>query len=336
MKIDLTGDDDTDDEKSNSNNRNKDDTEDRKLSPAELVEIEMYEVVDVEPEVEIVPSFTMSTTAAFPSSAASNDYALAASLATGSQVLPSQKRRRGTPFDCQICLESDLPSFKGYSLQSCKHRFCTDCLTELIQSHLGDKNSATLHIICPRHKCKSKLTRGDIQYILRDNPNLWKDFTEKANLCVLEAEVVDEDSDTRRCPSERCNFIFQFRPGTGAEGRQFDCPMCHTQYCLQCGANDRKVGPAHPLMTCADRFKQLEEEAEERRKFQDWQKENSKADERFQELLKEEESKGLTKPCPKCKAPITKNGGCAHMHCTRCDTHFLWEGPAMPSFQGLR
>lgn len=29
--------------------------------------------------------------------------------------------------------------------------------------------------------------------------------------------------------------------------------------------------------------------------------------------------------CPKCQAPIEKNGGCNHMACTRCGRHFDWE-----------
>lgn len=28
--------------------------------------------------------------------------------------------------------------------------------------------------------------------------------------------------------------------------------------------------------------------------------------------------------CPKCFCAIEKNGGCNHMHCTRCNTHFDW------------
>ena len=29
-------------------------------------------------------------------------------------------------------------------------------------------------------------------------------------------------------------------------------------------------------------------------------------------------------PCPTCKAPIEKNGGCNHMHCERCGQNFCW------------
>ena len=67
-------------------------------------------------------------------------------------------------------------------------------------------------------------------------------------------------------------------------------------------------------MTCFDRKEQLEKQAEERRKLEEWKVENAKADERFNELLQTEQKKGLTKPCPKCQTPITKNGGCSHMY----------------------
>ena len=32
-----------------------------------------------------------------------------------------------------------------------------------------------------------------------------------------------------------------------------------------------------------------------------------------------------TKRCPGCLTSILKNGGCNHMHCTRCNTHFQWD-----------
>lgn len=32
-----------------------------------------------------------------------------------------------------------------------------------------------------------------------------------------------------------------------------------------------------------------------------------------------------TKPCPKCRMPIEKDGGCVHMHCSKCQTPFCWK-----------
>lgn len=34
----------------------------------------------------------------------------------------------------------------------------------------------------------------------------------------------------------------------------------------------------------------------------------------------------ITKPCPHCGVRIFKDGGCDHMHCRRCGTHFNWSG----------
>ena len=31
------------------------------------------------------------------------------------------------------------------------------------------------------------------------------------------------------------------------------------------------------------------------------------------------------KPCPNCYCPIQKDGGCHHMQCTFCSTHFCWD-----------
>lgn len=282
-----------------------DDEDDRKLPPSE---ISVFEVVDVdaEPEVEV-----LSPPSVAAASSTGGDYALALSLSGGQQRSP--KRKRGTKlFNCEICLEDDLEGYQGYSIDACKHRFCISCLTGLVQSSVDSASStASLKITCPQNKCNGTLSLADIQYILRYDPVSWKKYSEKANVCQLEAEVVDNGSDTRRCPSQRCNFIFAFTPGK--TGTPFDCPSCQDSFCLNCTANQQKVGPSHKGMTCFERQEQLEKQAEERRKLEEWKIENSKADERFNELMQRERQKGLTKPCPKCKTPITKNGGCSHM-----------------------
>lgn len=261
--------------------------------------------------------------------------ALATQLASGhDQVLPSQKRPRGPPFSCSICLEDHLASFKGYSINACLHKFCIHCLVQLLQTQVNEASSGStcLFLRCPHEGCNSRLTTEDVQDLLRLLPDrnqacsLWKRYTEIANLSALEAQVTDDTSETRRCPSEHCNYLFQFAPGTGTEGRHFSCPLCADEYCLNCGANNGLVGPAHPTQTCYERTEQLRHEVEERRKFQDWQHQNAKADEHFQALLNTEARAGITQPCPNCRTPITKNGGCSHMRCTRCRTDFTWKG----------
>eukprot|EP00529_Nitzschia_sp_RCC80_P025874 CAMPEP_0113517034 /NCGR_PEP_ID=MMETSP0014_2-20120614/41965_1 /TAXON_ID=2857 /ORGANISM="Nitzschia sp." /LENGTH=348 /DNA_ID=CAMNT_0000414047 /DNA_START=34 /DNA_END=1081 /DNA_ORIENTATION=- /assembly_acc=CAM_ASM_000159 len=303
---------------------------DTKYSPSDQIIDVDADGSESDSDLEIIsnPTIRSSSSSSVPSKSAfastsartSHDFAIAASLASGPQVLPSQKRKNRAPFSCEICLEDDIPSYNGYSIHACQHRFCIDQIssrTERLVDFTDPMSEAQMQQV-------TDTKRNPIR-VSRDDWTLWEQYSETANIKKLEAECGDKDSDTRRCPHEHCNFIFQFQPGTGAEGTRFDCPLCNMQYCLQCGANNRKVGPAHPEMSCYDRLKQLEKEKEERKKFEQWKKENARADERFHELLQKEQKAGRTKPCSKCSAPITKHGGCSHMHCTSCKTHFSWE-----------
>ena len=64
---------------------------------------------------------------------------------------------------------------------------------------------------------------------------------------------------------------------------------------------------------------QEKQRKEHQEKYDKWSIENAQADEKFNEMLKKERAGGQTKPCPKCKQPLTKNGGYDHMTCTaRC------------------
>ncbi|KAI0412054.1 hypothetical protein F5X98DRAFT_380134 [Xylaria grammica] len=45
---------------------------------------------------------------------------------------------------------------------------------------------------------------------------------------------------------------------------------------------------------------------------------------RQEEKLTNQSIRRLTRPCPGCRVPIEKRGGCDHMHCTECDLRFSW------------
>jgi hypothetical protein len=256
----------------------------------------------------------------------SNDYAIAKALSeleeqNYSQYTP-KKRRRGQPFRCIICLEDDLESFKGYTLSNCHHRFCISCLTSLVKSSTPTTSiTPSMGITCPQVNCSNTLSLGDIQYIFRNDPSAWNQYSETASMAFLERQVAAaEGGDMRRCPTGRCNYIFIHDE---AGHRHFDCPLCHASFCLQCDANEGRVGPAHVGLSCAERREQLRQEAEERRKMEEWKVQNTQADARFQELMTKEGSQGITRPCPKCKQLITKNGGCNHMTCV-CGHNYNW------------
>ena len=82
-------------------------------------------------------------------------------------------------------------------------------------------------------------------------------------------------------------------------------------------SNVPQVGPAHDG-SCAYVMAQEKQRKEHQEKYDKWSIENAQADEKFNEMLKKERAGGQTKPCPKCKQPLTKNGGCDHMTCMTC------------------
>ena len=138
-------------------------------------------------------------------------------------------------------------------------------------------------------------------------------------LALIESLV--RDGGARRCPGPTCNYAFIWSDG---DERHFDCPMCRAQFCLACPCVGGGVGPAHPGMSCAEYAEQLEASEQAKRRLEDWRRENAQADSRFRELLRQELRAGNTKPCPQCKQPITKNGGCHHHTCSFCKVKFCW------------
>ena len=141
-------------------------------------------------------------------------------------------------------------------------------------------------------------------------------------MALLEKEVSAGTGGMRRCPAERCNYTFAFEMGNSTEGHKFDCPSCSARFCLGCGANGGRVGPAH-AGPCSTRLRQLQESAREKAKLEAWRRENAQADARFRELIAREAREGTTKSCPKCRTAVTKNAGCDHMTC-RCGHQFYW------------
>jgi hypothetical protein len=228
-----------------------------------------------------------------------------------------------------------MERFRGYQLGSCQHLFCHECLHGYIQSKLTEKAVKSLE--CPDAKCHQLIHRNDIRACTLEvgDPALWHAFEELSTEAYLDSAVtaaaaaVATSTDVpplRRCPTNHCNFTFEYedRP-TAVQGQRLECPLCQISYCLNCPVVDGKVGPAHDIHVCMEVVEQIKASKEKQRKLEEWKKENAAADTRFQALLQREGAAGKTLPCPNCKALITKNGGCSHMHCTSCRRNFTWK-----------
>jgi len=99
--------------------------------------------------------------------------------------------------------------------------------------------------------------------------------------------IVNSDPNLRWCIRFGCNNLIR---GKGNE-KKIKCDKCGQEMCFRC----RLVW--HGRTTCV---KALDNE------FKIYSK------------------NVLVKYCPKCRSRIEKNGGCNHMHCTRCKYEFCW------------
>ena len=119
-----------------------------------------------------------------------------------------------------------------------------------------------------------------------------------------EEALIADRSNFRRCPHPGCNYLFAWREG---DRKHFDCPKCEHAFCLACtaaegggsGGEGARVSPAHPGRTCAQRADELRRDADERRRFDEWQQNNSRADELFAEYVANDQD---TRACPAANA----------------------------------
>jgi IBR domain, a half RING-finger domain/RING-type zinc-finger len=224
-------------------------------------------------------------------------------------------------FECSICLDT-LQLTYGVRLLHCLHWYCKECLQRYVASKLSDK---TTKLTCPDTSCRTPLHMIDIQSctIHIGDTRLWNEYEELATQLYLD-KATTQNKSTRRCPAANCNYIFEFEPDlVNGNGKLFICPECNSAFCLNCPVVEHKVGPAHDG-GCRYALYTMLRSKEEKRKLEEWKQLNEEADNRFNELLHLERVRGITKPCPKCQAPITKNRGCDHMRCLNCNLHFSW------------
>jgi len=105
--------------------------------------------------------------------------------------------------------------------------------------------------------------------------------------------------DIKQCPKANCPYLY-------ADGfpspRLISCALCKTNFCSSC----REVH-SYSKITCQQYQIELQQLLDE------------------QEKATESWKVSYAKPCPKCKSPIQKNGGCDHMVCYNCKYEFCYQ-----------
>jgi ariadne-1 len=185
---------------------------------------------------------------------------------------------------CPICLE---PLADGYFM-SCGHCFCRPCWHDYVDVAFQERQELVLQLTCAHHECSNRLVADDIRNIAPEIYDQWLD-------CYT-SSFIDIDSSYQSCEGNECRCIAHSSMDLASFcSVPVSCPACKTSFCFKCG------GDPHEPSTCDA--------------INDWN------------LVHGSSSfwiKINAKPCPTCKVPIEKNGGCNHVTCSKCRAEFCW------------
>ncbi|KAK6351243.1 translation termination inhibitor protein itt1 [Orbilia javanica] len=222
------------------------------------------------------------------------------------QATKIKKFSEGT-FDCGICLEPR----KGatcHRINQCGHVFCKPCLKDYFTAMIkeGDVgNVQCLNYTCGKDLPPEEVTdeEGNVHKIPRKPGAI-----APAELqLLLEAETVERYLKLKRkrvfesmknvvyCPR---NFCKGPALRDNADDQLAICQDCSFAFCANCG----KSWHGYKFL-CRVAGKLSIEEEKEAKLTADFLESNCT-------------------PCPTCLIPISKSGGCNHMYCSRCWTHF--------------
>lgn len=206
---------------------------------------------------------------------------------------------------CQICCETivgDVSISLGYSLSCCNHNFCSECLAGYLISKIQDGDINIKCFWCSASTNFSSQTREIVNNVREQSCHalICESDIEKLLLPshITEWEKYNRFKFFKTNPNAReCPYCFHRQLDGSAEKPEIVCDneSCKKDYCFLHSA-------AHAGLTCEDY------DARERA-------ENSQS-----QILVNESSK----PCPVCKMPISKDGGCNHIKCSFCGCTFCW------------
>ncbi|PVF95643.1 hypothetical protein CPB86DRAFT_787878 [Serendipita vermifera] len=194
-------------------------------------------------------------------------------------------------FECQICCETKTiknSRRRKEITNACRHepRMCLYCTSEVIRGQFDLKLSTV--ISCPEKPCPGSLEWKDMKTFAPSDVFARYDY-------LVISQAVEKMPDFRWCANQKCaNGYLHIG---GKERPMMTCPDCQTVMCFNHSVR------WHNGQSCDQFQKVLEQRADV-------------ASEVFVERT--------TKQCPSCTASISKDGGCDHMICSRCNHEFCW------------
>ncbi|EWC46869.1 hypothetical protein DRE_03881 [Drechslerella stenobrocha 248] len=220
-----------------------------------------------------------------------------------------KKFNEGT-FDCGICLEPR----KGavcHRIDQCGHVFCKPCLKEYFGAMIKEGDVGSVQ--CLNYSCGKDLPPEEV---VDDEGTVHKIPRKPGAIApaelqqLLEPDVVERYLRLKRkrafesmknvvyCPRTFCRGPALRDSG---EDQLAICQDCSLAFCAGCSKTWHGY-KASCLRAVDPTVKTVEEEKEAK--------------------LTEDFLEANCTPCPTCLIPISKSGGCNHMYCSRCGTHF--------------
>eukprot|EP01083_Nonionella_stella_P280472 954142_1 len=204
-----------------------------------------------------------------------------------SQIPGLNKSQLKSTYFCHICF-TKYPVEEGFTLTTCQHQFCTDCLKQFMTNKI---NHAVVNLTCfhPLQSedtpCGAVITEHDIHQL--SDPQTWNKYQNfRSNL---------ENTLSRQCPyCDHTQIGDPLQPIMNCKNTQ-----CNRQYCLY--HNNAHAVDVH----CEEYELSIAKET------------------RMNEMAILQMGDDV-KQCPQCTFQIFKNGGCNHMKCVKCGCSFCW------------
>eukprot|EP01117_Protostelium_nocturnum_P014663 TRINITY_DN55_c1_g1_i1.p1 TRINITY_DN55_c1_g1~~TRINITY_DN55_c1_g1_i1.p1 ORF type:complete len:705 (-),score=296.29 TRINITY_DN55_c1_g1_i1:201-2315(-) len=193
---------------------------------------------------------------------------------------------------CVICYD-DVKVSEGNAL-TCGHFFCGDCWKGFLSIEVKEKKKL---IMCPgvtgKKKCSMVLDELSVLRMLKDKE------AENRFIESMVTAFVEDNPSYVWCPTAGCKYAICLNESNSQHNEAVEC-ICGNCFCFRCLKTDHR--PATCKMT------------------EEWAKKNGSDDEDMAMAF----IATISRPCPNCKSPVQKNGGCNHMTCAKCNFHFCW------------
>jgi len=194
---------------------------------------------------------------------------------------------------------------------TCTHVTCTDCWADYARSRLNDRQflldpDLGYTLGCPMG-CEQSLVKQPEHFKLMTNHHYQRYLRFGAEELVLQSGGV-------LCPQPGCGAGIIAADDTPATCNRVACGECGYVFCRDCGQGAH-IGPCLP---CAEPFPDQMSSAMARVTRAGWSTQS--ADPSSVTI------RVISKPCPGCRTPTERDGGCMHMICTKsgCGLHWCW------------